>query len=101
MKSKKPEQIRGVLGKVIKKIEGREPDKKERITDAWYKTVRNKAGKHTRPASIKKKTLVVEVDSSTWLYELNLRKTEIINNIQKELKDTEIENIRFKMGDIN
>lgn len=97
---KKPEDIRGVVNKVLSRIERQGPGKKEKISEAWHGTVGEKASLHSRPVGIKRKILLIEVDSSTWFYGLSLKKTGILKDINKRLTEYKIEDIRFRMGDI-
>ena len=99
-KTKKPEDIKGIVGKVIKEIEKQGPGKKEKIIDAWHKVVGEKAAAHSRPVNITRKVLTIEIDSSTWLYTLSLQKARILKDIKKELEKYNLEDIRFRMGDI-
>ena len=99
-KSKKPEDIKGIVGKVIGKIEKQGPGKKEKIITAWHKIVGKKAATHSRPVNITRRVLTIEIDSSTWLYTLSLKKAGILKDIKKELDKYNIENIRFRIGDI-
>ena len=97
---KRPEDIRGILNKVIEKIEKQGPGKKEKILQAWQGVAGEKASGHTRPVNIRRNVLTIEVDSSTWLYELSLKKRSILKDIKKELTQYKIKDIRFRMGDI-
>lgn len=99
-KAKSPEDIKNILDKVIVQIEAKAPGKKEVILNAWQKSVGEKAAGHSRPVSIRKSVLTIEIDSSTWLYELNLKRKSILKDIKKELGEDKIRDIRFRMGDI-
>lgn len=98
--AKNPEYIKGIIGSVINKIEKRGPGKKEKVFKAWQKVAGQAAASHSRPASIKRKILTIEVDSSTWLYNFSLKKKGMVKDIQKELGE-EVRDIRFRMGDIS
>jgi len=41
---------------------------------------------HTQPVSLRRKELVVNVESSGWLYELTMHKQEISEKLKKRLK---------------
>ena len=99
-KTKRPEDIKGIVSKVIGKIEKQGPGKKEKILNAWKKSAGEKAASHSRPVGIRRKVLTVEIDSSTWLYELSLKKKHILRDIKKELGQGNMEDIRFRMGDV-
>ncbi len=99
-RSKKPEGIQKILHNLIGSIEKKDSKKKEKILKVWQKTAGEKAYSHTRPVSIRRKTLIIEIDSSTWLYALNLKKRDLLKEIKKELQEYKIEDIRFRVGDI-
>ncbi len=99
-RTKKPEDIKGILDKVIRRIEKQGPASREKILTAWQDIVGEKASSHSRPVGIRRRVLTIEIDSSTWLYQLNLKKMTILRDIKKELGSDKIEDIRFRMGDI-
>jgi predicted nucleic acid-binding Zn ribbon protein len=88
-----------ILKKVIKKL------KKTGVTEedlhrAWLAAVGKKAVKHTKPRTLRKLRLVVNIDSSTWLYELTLKKKDILKKLEEELGAKKIKDIRFRIGEI-
>lgn len=99
-KIRKPEDIKGIVGTVIGKIEKQGPGKKEKVIASWKKAAGEGAASHSRPVSIKQQVLTIEVDSSTWLYTLNLKKISILKDIKSALKEYKVEDIRFRIGDI-
>ncbi len=99
--TKKPEDIKKILYKVIGKIEKQGPGKKEIILEAWSRAAGEKAAYHSRPVGIKKGILTIEVEASTWLYTLNLKKAGILKEIKRSLEKYKIKDIRFRMGDIS
>ncbi len=99
-KTQKAEGIKGILDNVIGGIETKARGKKEKILNAWQGIVGEKAATHSRPASIRQKVLTIEVDSSTWFYSLSLKKNSILKDINKELGEDKIKDIRFRTGDI-
>lgn len=94
------EGIKGILNKVIGGIEKQTRGKKEKILSVWQGIVGKDASSHSRPVSIKRDVLTVEVDSSAWLYSLNLKKKSILKDINSRLGEEKIEDIRFRMGEI-
>lgn len=99
-KSNKPEEIGGIINQIIKKLDTKTHGAKEEIVAAWHKAVEPGAAGHTKPVAIKKNILTIEVDSSTWLYVLSLKKRSILGAMKKTLGDTKIEDLRFRMGEI-
>jgi predicted nucleic acid-binding Zn ribbon protein len=68
-----------------------------RAAAAFKKIVGPKAFAHTRIVYLTKDKIRVNVDNSTWLYELNVRKERIQKELNKSLK---IEDLKFRLGSI-
>jgi predicted nucleic acid-binding Zn ribbon protein len=100
-KGKRPEGIGGIISQVIKKLDTKTHGSRQEIVEAWQKAVEPRAASHTRPVAIKKNILTIEVDSSTWLYFLSLKKKNIMENMKKALSKGKIEDIRFRIGEIS
>jgi hypothetical protein len=65
---------------------------------AWLKKVLTKQElAHIKLNYFKKGVLGVWVDSSSWLYSLNLKKTGVLAGLRRLSKD--IQDIRFRIGD--
>lgn len=99
-KGDKPEDIGAILKQVIKKLDTKTHGVREELTSAWEKSTAPEAVLHTRPVAIKKKILTIEVDSSTWLYMLSLKKKAALASMKKTLGSDRIEDIKFRMGEI-
>ncbi len=54
--------------------------------------------RHIKPVSFHGGILRLNVDSSVWLYQLNLEKQQIIDNIRSQLDN--FKDIHFRLGDI-
>ncbi|MCX5687727.1 MAG: DUF721 domain-containing protein [Candidatus Omnitrophica bacterium] len=100
-KGKKPEEIGLIISQLIKKLDTKTHGSIEEIVQAWQNTIEAKAISHTKPVAIKKNILTIEVDSSTWLYFLSLKKKNILESMKKILGKGKIEDIRFRIGEIN
>lgn len=98
--TKRPDRIKEIIETVLKKLEKKEHGVKGEVIKAWYAAIDSTALKHTRPVSIKKKILIVQVDSSAWLYTLNLKKAEILNKIKNIAGPAKICGLRFKIGEL-
>jgi len=89
-----------LLKDVLKKLGGKRPGEEE-IAGAWARAAGETAAQHTRPVSFQKAVLIVNVDASTWLYELTTRKREILARLAGELTGRKrVKDIRFRIGDI-
>lgn len=72
---------------------------KEEILSAWHKAAGLRASRHSSPAHIKNGALLVDVDSTAWMYQLRLKEAGIINKINKLLESQKIKKIKFRAGD--
>ena len=94
--------IEAILRKVLsalKKKKGKCGE--EEIRKAWTSAVGKKASQHTRPVGLKASQLIVNVDGSGWLYELTLKKKDIVKKLGEKLKTKRIKEIRLRIGEIN
>ncbi len=102
--SKEPSPIKDIVNKVIAGLSGEgTPDKRQRLTEEeiqrlWEKAAGKFAGRRSKPVSLKKGRLVVTVADSSLLYDLTLRKREILEGLVKELKD-KIQDIQYRIGE--
>lgn len=60
------------------------------------KVLAKKAMRHVKLYNFRKGVLTVKVDSSVWLYYLNLQKEELLERLSKE--NNQIKDIRFSLG---
>ncbi|MGI6328084.1 MAG: DciA family protein [Dethiobacteria bacterium] len=65
----------------------------------WEKIVGVKIAQYTRPLTIHKKKLIVEVNDSNWLYHLTMLKDKIIREFNMKACSTIITEIRFLNAD--
>ena len=100
-KEGRPEDIGGIINQVIKKLDTKTHGRREEVVQVWHKVVVPEARSPTRPVAIKKNILTVEVDSSTWLYFLTLKKKSMLEAMKKTLGKGKIEDIRFRIGEIS
>jgi len=100
-KGSKPEDIGGVINQLIKKLDAKTHGQREDVVRAWQDAIEKDAASHTKPVAIKKNILTIEVDSSTWLYVLNLKKKNILASMQKSVGKDKVEDIRFRIGEIS
>jgi len=100
--SKDAFSIKDVLSSVILNMSGEKREKIGRIKEAWKEAVDKKALVHTQPAAFKAKRLVVNIDASAWMYELNLQKQQIKTKLNEELKkdNITINEIIFRIGEV-
>ena len=64
----------------------------------WPRAVGEGISRAARPVSLKNNCLHVEVADSSWLYELEFRKQELLARINEHLEDSRVDEIRFTLS---
>ena len=95
---KKP--LEDALKDIIGSLGGKGKFTEEDMAAAWEAAVGKKASAHSRPRSLKGSRAIVNVDGSSWLYELTIQKKEILKKLSSELKSKRIKDITFRIGDL-
>ena len=100
---KEPSSIKDVLSSVILTLSGEKKHKIDRVKAAWEEVLGKEACNHARPAALKTKRLAVNIDSSAWMYELNLKKREIHKKLNEKLSEDgiSINEIIFRIGEVS
>ncbi|MDD5680529.1 MAG: DciA family protein [Candidatus Omnitrophica bacterium] len=97
---KKPERIDGVIKSLIEKLDKEARPTSEGIETIWQEIAGDKAAKHAKPVSLRKKRLVINVDGSSWLYELTLKKGVLLGGLKKKLGEDKITELQFRIGEL-
>ena len=97
---RKSEKIDSIVKSIIEKLDRHANPTTNEIEDAWRQLVGERASSHTRPAALGKKKLVINVDGSAWLYELTLRKNELLASLKKKFGEDKIKELQFRIGEI-
>jgi len=93
------EPIKDTIETVIKDLQDkRQKPSSDSPAGLLKNTFSNKELKHLQFSAIKKGILNIKVDSSAWLYYLNLKKKSLLTKCAE--KSPEIKDIRFSIGDI-
>lgn len=89
-----------LVKEALKKLGGAKPFTAEDARAAWAKAAGRKAARHSSPASFRRSRLVVNVDCSSWLYELTLQKREIIKKLDGKFGSKKVKEIQFRVGEV-
>jgi predicted nucleic acid-binding Zn ribbon protein len=100
MVSEKGSAIGDVLKKTMKKLVSPSKPSEEAVRFLWGDAVGAAAAKHSNPVAIKRSELVVDVDGSSWLYELTLKKKTILKALDGKFGKKKIKNLRFRIGEL-
>lgn len=96
----KERSIENIIKDVIKDLSGRGRVSEEEVSGAWLAAAGEKAAKHTKPVSIKRSVLTVNVDASGWLYELTIKKRDLLKKMEGKIRGKKLKEIRFRIGEI-
>ena len=58
-----------------------------KFLNIWEECVGPTIAKNSKPVEIKRHKLLVSVENAAWRYELSLKKVEIINELNKRMRD--------------
>jgi len=93
------DNIKDIINSVIEKIAAQGPQRYDRLQEFWKKTQPSKAGRHTRFVGMKDGQVLIYVDSSAWLYQLNLKRDTYLKKFQEAFPG--IQGIFFKIGKVD
>lgn len=100
MAIKKEKAIGDVLKETLRKLVSPSRPSEEGARILWEAAAGADAAKHSKPVAIKKSELLVNVDSSSWLYELTMRKKKLLKGLEGKFGKKVIKNIRFRIGEL-
>ena len=89
-----------IVKDIIKDLSGKGRVSEEEIRSAWEEAAGHRAASHTKPVSIKKSVLTVNVDNSGWLYELTIKKGKLLKNLDGKIRGKHLKGLRFRIGEI-
>lgn len=89
-----------LIKKAVRDLKGKGLFTEEEMREAWREAVGADAARHSAPVSFKKTSIFVNVDRSSWLYELTIKKKEILKKLEERLVGKKFKDIRFRIGEI-
>lgn len=96
----KPERIDGVIKSIIEGMHKDGRPTSETVEAIWKNIAGDKAACHTKPVHLRKKCLIVNVDGSSWLYELTLKKDSLLSGLKDKLGEDKIKELQFRIGEL-
>ncbi|MDE0332913.1 MAG: DUF721 domain-containing protein [Nitrospinae bacterium] len=94
----KPRRFSSILREVRRKEPWGKRLARNFVFRIWPKAVGEGISRAARPVSLRKGCLFVEVANSSWLYELELRKQDLLARINERMEDSRIDEIRFRLS---
>ena len=92
------DNIKDVINQVIAQMARHEPSSDGTIERLLVSLLSESERKHTKFIGFKNGHLSFYVDSSAWLFQMNIRKNKILEKLQEE--KPEIKNISFQIGKV-
>ena len=90
-------EIKDIVNKVVSALPGKTTiDKQEKLSKAWDKLLKHQGLSQAKISGLKEDTLVVNIDSPARLYQFNLKRGKILEELNQEIP--EIKKIYFKIG---
>ena len=91
--------VKGIVDGLLKKIEENVHKKGDVAKEAWKSVNNEDLKKHAKLINLKRETLIVKVDNSSWLYKFTLEKKRIIEEFNAGYKKKKkIKGIMFRIG---
>ena len=95
----RPTPVGEIIAPLLEKFRKRAFEQEE-IVSLWERTIGAKRGAHTKVSALEGGILTVQVDNSSFLYELSLKREEIVKKIKKHLRKGDLKEIRFQLGKV-
>jgi predicted nucleic acid-binding Zn ribbon protein len=92
------ERIAAILPKVLEQIGQKK--KEDFYSQLWQEAAGSQAAQHSRVVGLSKERLIVIIDSSAWLYQLNLLKKDLLKKIRRKAKDKKIAELYLRLGEV-
>lgn len=97
----KPVQLKDTINIFLKNIKANNKVGLDDLEIIFKKTLDKHVLKHIKFISLKNDVLKIKADSSVWLYELNLRKPDLLNTLKDEGPElAAIKDIKFFIGEL-
>jgi len=90
------DEIKDIIKNVIRDMSAHKDPSKDSLQETLKQALKEKEREHCRISGIKDGSLMIIVDSPVWLYQLNLKKSKILEELKKD--NPSIQTIRFKIG---
>ena len=94
-----PTPLSALLPGVLRQLHGEERLSLEQISAAWERLVGSEALKHSWPRRLVGSGLTVEVENSGWMYELNLRKMDLVEGLIELFGAGRVRRLTLRMGE--
>ncbi len=92
------ESIKNIMLSVMDGFNAQKPQSQEKIQRVWERLINPQELKHTRIVEFENGILKIHIDSSAWLYQFNIKKKIILEQLKEEIP--QVQQIIFKIGKV-
>ena len=92
------DQIKDVINDVVEGLSSGKNRPQEQILKIWQEVLGKKTSKHTKIMGLYKGVLLVNVDSSVWLFHLNLKRGALLKKLRSATG--ELKEIKIRIGSV-
>lgn len=98
--ARKPKKIADILAQLITARGYGRVQSDANLIAAWQQAAGETIASYTRPGRLRRGTLEVIASNSTIVQELTFQKQQVLTQLQTQLPDAHIRDIRFRVGSI-
>lgn len=88
-----------VVKRVLAQMDRQRRSPLGRIQGAWPDVVGKRLALHSRPTSLRKRTLTVKVDQSGWLFQFNLERERVLAQLRALVGERAVQAVRHRIGE--
>lgn len=92
------DSIKNIIPQVIERLSNRQPSAQDSLEKIWKSVLKKEELKHVKLAGMNRGNILAYVDSPAWLYQIQIRKMKILEQLKKGISD--IRDIHFKIGKV-
>lgn len=97
-KTKGFDSLSDILPNVMKTFRHSPGEQLLQVFEIWNRIVGESVSQNAQPSAFKGRLLLVEVNSSVWMHQLQFLKEDIIRKINETMGEEVVEDIKFKIG---
>ena len=97
-KTKRFDSLGDILPNVMKTFRHSPDEQLLQVFEIWNQIVGESVSQNAQPSAFKGRLLLVEVNSSVWMHQLQFLKEDIIRKINETMGEEVVEDIKFKIG---
>jgi len=93
-----PKAIGDLVGRILDDLGLGEVARAARVGEHWTEAVGTEVAAHARPQGMRGAVLEVQVDTSVWCQQLQIRRLELLAALREKLGEDAPEDLRFRVG---